>query len=74
MLNLLGEIVIGQSSLSRIADELEDDKDTGFQLKNALYGLDRITREFQEQIMSIRMIPIGPTFEQFRRFVRDSVP
>ena len=21
--------------------------------------------------MSIRMIPIGPTFEQFRRFVRD---
>lgn len=72
ILNLLGEIVIGQSSLSRIADELDDDKDTGFQLKNALYGLDRITREFQEQIMSIRMIPIGPSFEQFRRFVRDS--
>jgi len=72
ILNLLGEIVIGQSSLNRIADELDDDKDTGFQLKNALYGLDRITREFQEQIMSIRMIPIGPSFEQFRRFVRDS--
>jgi len=72
ILNLLGEIVIGQSSLNRIADEIDDDKDTGFQLKNALYGLDRITREFQEQIMSIRMIPIGPSFEQFRRFVRDS--
>ncbi len=72
ILNLLGEIVIGQSALTRIADEMDDDKDTGFQLKNALYGLDRITREFQEQIMSIRMIPIGPSFEQFRRFVRDS--
>jgi two-component system, chemotaxis family, sensor kinase CheA len=72
ILNLLGEIVIGQSALTRIADEIDDEKDTGFQLKNALYGLDRITREFQEQIMSIRMIPIGPSFEQFRRFVRDS--
>ncbi len=72
LLNLLGEIVIGQSSLQRIAAEIEDDNESGFQLKNALYGLDRTTREFQEQIMSIRMIPIGPTFEQFRRFVRDS--
>lgn len=70
LLNLLGEIVIGQSSITRIADELDEEK--GFRLKNALYGLDRITREFQEQIMSIRMIPIGPTFEQFRRFVRDA--
>ncbi|MBN1531997.1 MAG: chemotaxis protein CheA [Spirochaetes bacterium] len=69
LMNLLGEIVIGQSSLSRIAEELEDE--TEFRLKNALHGLDRITREFQEQIMAIRMIPVGPTFEQFRRFVRD---
>lgn len=69
LLNLLGEIVIGQSAITRIADELDEEK--GFRLKNALYGLDRITREFQEQIMSIRMIPIGPSFEKFRRFVRD---
>ncbi len=69
ILNLLGEIVIGQSSLSRIAHEMENDY--GTQLKNIIYGLDRTTREFQEQIMSIRMIPIGPTFNQFRRFVRD---
>ncbi len=70
LLNLLGEIVIGQSTLSRMTEELEDE--TAFQLKNALFGLDRSTREFQEQIMSIRMVPIGPTFDQFRRFVRDT--
>lgn len=70
LLNLLGEIVIGQSSISRIADQIVGEN--GFRLKNALYGLDRTTREFQEQIMSIRMIPIGPSFEQFRRFVRDT--
>jgi len=70
LMNLLGEIVIGQSALARIADQLPEEQ--GFMLKNALYGLDRTTREFQEQIMSIRMIPVGPTFEQSRRFVRDT--
>lgn len=70
LMNLLGEIVIGQSSIRRISDELDDEM--GYRLKNALYGVDRITREFQEQLMAIRMIPIGPTFEQFRRFVRDA--
>lgn len=70
LLNLLGEIVIGQSAIAGIAEELDEER--GFMLKNALYGLDRTTREFQEQIMSIRMIPIGPSFEQFRRFVRDT--
>jgi two-component system chemotaxis sensor kinase CheA len=72
ILNLLGEIVIGQAALSGIAELLGEDSEIGSQLKNALFALDRTTREFQEQIMSIRMVPIGPTFEQFRRFVRDS--
>jgi two-component system chemotaxis sensor kinase CheA len=70
LLNILGEIVIGQSTLTRMAEDLDDE--SAFQLKNALFGLDRSTREFQEQIMSIRMVPIGPTFDQFRRFVRDT--
>ncbi len=70
LMNLLGEIVIGQAALHRIADEMEEQR--AFSFKNALYSLDRVTREFQEQIMSIRMIPIGPTFEQFKRFIRDT--
>ena len=69
LLNLLGEIVIGQASLHRIGEDLDEEKN--YRLTNALYALDRTTREFQEQLMSIRMIPIGPTFDQFRRFVRD---
>ncbi len=70
LMNLLGEIVIGQASLHKISEDMDNER--AFQLKNSLYGLDRVTREFQEQIMSIRMVPIGPTFEQFRRFVRDT--
>lgn len=70
LINLLGEIVIGQASLHRLAEGMDEEK--SFVLNNALYSLDRVTREFQEQIMSIRMVPIGPTFEQFKRFVRDT--
>ncbi|HRX15033.1 MAG TPA: chemotaxis protein CheA [Spirochaetota bacterium] len=70
IMNLLGEIVIGQSSIVRFADELDEDK--AYALKNSLYGLNRSTRQFQEQIMAMRMIPVGPTFSQFKRFVRDT--
>jgi len=70
LMNLLGEIVIGQASLHRVSEDMDDE--VAFRLKNSLYGLDRVTREFQEQIMSIRMVPIGPTFDQFKRFVRDT--
>lgn len=70
LMNLLGEIVIGQASLHKISEEMDEEK--AFRIKNSLYGLDRVTREFQEQIMSIRMVPIGPVFEQFKRFVRDT--
>jgi two-component system chemotaxis sensor kinase CheA len=69
-MNLLGEIVIGQASLHRVSEDMDEEKASS--LKNSLYGLDRVTREFQEQIMSIRMVPIGPTFDQFKRFVRDT--
>jgi two-component system, chemotaxis family, sensor kinase CheA len=70
LMNLLGEIVIGQSAISRVAEALEEND--GYALKSALHGLDRTTREFQEQIMAIRMIPIGSLFSQFKRFVRDA--
>ena len=70
LLNLLGEIIIGQSAISKVAELVGGD--TGERLKNALFGMDRTTHEFQEQLMEIRMVPIGYSFEQFKRFVRDT--
>ncbi|MGB4268697.1 MAG: chemotaxis protein CheA [Spirochaetota bacterium] len=70
LMNLLGEMVIGFSGIKRIAEEIEDEK--AYRLNNALYGVDRIIREFQEHLMRIRMVPIGPVFEQYRRFIRDT--
>ena len=70
LMNLLGEMVIGFSGIKRIAEEIEDEK--AYRLNNALYSVDRIIREFQEHLMRIRMVPIGPVFEQYRRFIRDT--
>jgi two-component system chemotaxis sensor kinase CheA len=70
LMNLLGEIVIGQSAIARYAETLDETE--GYTLRNSMHSLDRTTREFQEQIMSIRMIPIGSLFMQFKRFVRDT--
>ena len=70
LLNLLGEIIIGQSAISKVAELV--DGDTGERLKSVLYGIDRTTHEFQEHLMAIRMVPIAYSFEQFKRFVRDT--
>ncbi|HOM87846.1 MAG TPA: chemotaxis protein CheA [Spirochaetota bacterium] len=70
LMNLLGELVIGFSGIKRIAEEIEDEK--AYRLNNALYSVDRIIREFQEHLMRVRMVPIGPIFEQYRRFIRDT--
>ncbi|MBP8178632.1 MAG: chemotaxis protein CheA, partial [Spirochaetes bacterium] len=70
LMNLLGELVIGFSGIKRIAEEIEDEK--AYRLNNALYSVDRIIREFQEHLMRVRMVPIGPVFEQYRRFIRDT--
>jgi len=66
LMNLLGEIVIGHSSISRFAEGLEVDASS--ELQNAMYGLDRTTREFQEQLMAIRTVQMGQYLEQLKTF------
>ncbi len=69
LLNLVGELVITQSMLSRFADgcsaaELEA-------LRAGLAQLGRNTRELQESVMQIRMLPINVAFSRFPRLVHD---
>ena len=40
-------------------------------LKEAVSSMDRTSRQIQEEVMNIRMMPIGPIFNQFHRYVRD---
>lgn len=68
MMNLIGELVIAQSRIMQITSKVEGSDNS---LKEAVSSLDRITRQIQEEVMNIRMMPIGPIFSQFHRYVRD---
>jgi len=61
--------VITQSMLSMIGNEV--DGKAGEMLQTAIDELQRNTREIQESVMSMRMLPVNMTFNRFPRVVRD---
>ncbi|MBS3963376.1 MAG: chemotaxis protein CheA [Methylomonas sp.] len=69
LINMVGELVITQSMLSLIGDRFEVNKLD--QLKNGLSQLERHTRELQESVMNIRMLPISFVFSRFPRLAHD---
>ncbi len=69
LVNLVGELVITQSMLALLSAEV--DGVLGEKLQVAMRELERNTRDMQESIMSIRMLPISFVFNRFPRVVRD---
>ena len=69
LINLVGELVITQAMLAQNSRDL----DAGLhqQLLAGLADLDRNTRDLQESVMSIRMIPMSTVFSRFPRMLRD---
>ena len=69
IINLVGELLITQSMLSGFADGIDpNDLD---RLRQGLSQLARNTRELQESVMQIRMLPISFAFNRFPRIVHD---
>ncbi len=69
LINMVGELVITQSMLGQIGGDFEMEK-----LPRLLEGLSQLehnTRELQESVMRIRMLPISFAFSRFPRMVRD---
>ena len=69
LINLVGELVITQAMLAQTASHI--DPVIHENLLNGMAQLERNTRDLQESIMSIRMMPIGFVFSRFPRVVRD---
>lgn len=69
MINLVGELVITQAMLAQSASGLDPAQYE--RLLNGLAQLERNTRDLQESVMSIRMMPISVVFSRFPRVVRD---
>ncbi len=69
LINLVGELVITQAMLAQTASTV--DPVLYEALNNGLTQLERNTRDLQESVMSIRMMPISFVFNRFPRVVRD---
>jgi len=69
LINMVGELVITQSMLSLVGEHFSIDNLD--QLKTGLIQLERHTRELQESVMNIRMMPISFVFSRFPRLAHD---
>lgn len=70
LVNLVGELVITQSMLSRFKDGFQRGDDMT-ELMRGLEQLEENTRELQDHTMRIRMLPIDSVFQRLPRLVRD---
>ncbi len=69
LINLVGELVITQAMLAQTTANVDP---TLYEvLLNSVSQLERNTRDLQESVMSIRMMPISFVFSRFPRVVRD---
>lgn len=69
LINLVGELVITQSMLAQHSDSL--DPAIYSDLLSCIAQLQRNSRDLQESVMSIRMMPMEYVFSRFPRVVRD---
>ncbi|AXS79148.1 chemotaxis protein CheW [Dechloromonas sp. HYN0024] len=69
LINLVGELVITQAMLLQTVSQMQESAPE--RLVNGLGQLERNTRDLQESVMSIRMLPISFVFSRFPRVVRD---
>lgn len=69
LINLVGELVITQSMLTEIGNDFSMDK-----LDKLKAGLDQLlqnSKDLQENVLNIRMLPMSFAFSRFPRLVRD---
>ena len=69
LINLVGELVITQAMLAEAASTF--DPVMAEKLLSGIDLLSRNTRDLQESVMSIRMLPMSMVFSRFPRVVRD---
>lgn len=69
LINLVGELVIAQSMVNEAVSQIPADLLTSMQ--EALVAMNRSTRDLQERVMAVRMVPLASVFRRFPRVVHD---
>lgn len=68
LMDVVGELVIVQSQLVESARASADENSA---LQRNVAQLGRITKDLQHTAMSLRMVPVKPTFQKMERLARD---
>ncbi|WP_339140593.1 chemotaxis protein CheA [Pseudoalteromonas galatheae] len=71
LINMVGELVITQAMLTQLGEQ-EPTENTLAAMQEGLAQLAHNTRDLQENVMRIRMLPISFVFSRFPRLVRDT--
>lgn len=71
LINMVGELVITQAMLNELGEDDQFDHSKLVALREGLAQLAHNTRDLQESVMRIRMLPISFVFSRFPRLVRD---
>lgn len=69
LLNNIGELITKHSILNTYKNDLPDKSRNYFE--ELLYSIDKITKDIQEEIFNMRLIPARFLFSQLRRIMRD---
>ncbi len=76
LMDLVGELVIGQAALREVFSSSEKKHpraDAGSNdLSNAMSGTEQLTRDLQEAIMAVRAQPMRAVFQRMQRVVREA--
>ncbi len=67
LINLIGELVINNQRVDIISERINDNF-----LNEAIESLGRFTEKIRDAALDLRMVPIGGTFQRFKRVVRDT--
>ncbi len=66
LVNLVGELVMNQSRLTQAAGHIASPE-----LAAPVEEIERLVAELRDNVLGIRMMPIGRTFSRFKRLVHD---
>ena len=69
LIDLVSELVIAQSMAVEIVNRFSAERLP--ELQTALHEVSRNTRELQERVMAVRMLPVGTCFSRLPRIVHD---
>lgn len=75
LVNLIGELVVDRTGLAMIENTLSEKFDTDESVQS-LGGianhLERVVSDLHDEIMKMRMLPVGQVFRRFPRMIRDT--